>query len=540
MRSQVIVQYTDEKKRNKKTTNNIDQQAVVTYEPIPRGVRTIFHMQALGFQIPVEYRLGEDYVEARIPDELLLETSTYSLVTIELVPFFGAATDQDEGYMVVPDSSGAVVYFKEEHPRYARQFQEFAYGPDEVRWSRNVSEMYVSFNQSRRQVFGPYFGLVNVDQAFLGLVTDGEFDVKINAAPSGYIVDFYRASAEFQIRKEFSAYLARTRMVQTTESRRIGGDRAVRWYLLTGDEANYVGMANKYRDYLKHRYNIAGRLGLKGDVAPMHIRIINAVLKKGLIIDELITMTTFEQARSIVDELQSLGISNMDITLVGWTKGGVDGIVPRHWPPERALGGASALKEFVSWAKGKGVDVYLEDNFIDAVKKNGGFSARNEVVRTAAKVPVNDRGRFLISPMVAYDKFAKESIPRLANLGVAGLDLQKLGEWLIYDRNDYYRAERADTAGAWLSIAALAKRQWRWFKEQPVVLGGYFTGRHITNAWNRVVLQGINPREALELAVKDIDRELSKKQEEFGTRVPARREFIAKHGELKPGFQLDW
>lgn len=81
--------------------------------------------------------------------------------------------------------------------------------------------------------------------------------------------------------------------------------------------------------------------------------------------------------------------------------------------------------------------------------------------------------------------------------------------------------------------------QWRWFKEQPVVLGGYFTGRHITNAWNRVVLQGQNPREALEIAVKDIDRELAKKQEEFGTRVPPRREFIAQHGSLKPGFQLE-
>lgn len=71
-----------------------------------------------------------------------------------------------------------------------------------------------------------------------------------------------------------------------------------------------------------------------------------------------------------------------------------------------------------------------------------------------------------------------------------------------------------------------------------MVLGGYFTGRHIQNAWNRVVLQGTNPREALELAVKDIDRELAKKQEEFGTTIPTRREFVAEYGELKPGFSV--
>ena len=82
------------------------------------------------------------------------------------------------------------------------------------------------------------------------------------------------------------------------------------------------------------------------------------------------------------------------------------------------------------------------------------------------------------------------------------------------------------------------REQWQWFKEQPVVLGGYFTGRHIQNAWNRVVLQGMNPREALEIAVKDIDRELAKKQEEFGTVIPTRREYIEKYGELKPGFSV--
>lgn len=58
--------------------------------------------------------------------------------------------------------------------------------------------------------------------------------------------------------------------------------------------------------------------------------------------------------------------------------------------------------------------------------------------------------------------------------------------------------------------------QWEWFQEIPVVLGGYYTGRHIKNAWNRVVLQGWNPMEALEEAVRDINRELKRKQEEFG------------------------
>lgn len=64
------------------------------------------------------------------------------------------------------------------------------------------------------------------------------------------------------------------------------------------------------------------------------------------------------------------------------------------------------------------------------------------------------------------------------------------------------------------------QKQWEWFREKPVVLGDYFTPRHLTNAWNAVVLEGRNPREALEKAVEDINRELIRKQEEFGIEVP--------------------
>lgn len=60
------------------------------------------------------------------------------------------------------------------------------------------------------------------------------------------------------------------------------------------------------------------------------------------------------------------------------------------------------------------------------------------------------------------------------------------------------------------------QEQWEWATEMPVVLGGYFTGRHTSNAWNRVVLGEMNVRDSLELAIKDINRELISKQVEYG------------------------
>ena len=47
----------------------------------------------------------------------------------------------------------------------------------------------------------------------------------------------------------------------------------------------------------------------------------------------------------------------------------------------------------------------------------------------------------------------------------------------------------------------------------PVVLGGYFSKRHIYNAFNRTVISKQNPRDSLEEAVKDINKELLRKRE---------------------------
>ena len=57
-------------------------------------------------------------------------------------------------------------------------------------------------------------------------------------------------------------------------------------------------------------------------------------------------------------------------------------------------------------------------------------------------------------------------------------------------------------------------------EEQEVILGGYFTTRHLVYAWNRVYMQNQNPRDALEEAVKDINKEIKTKHEEYGFVYP--------------------
>ncbi|OAK71383.1 extracellular solute-binding protein [Lederbergia galactosidilytica] len=59
------------------------------------------------------------------------------------------------------------------------------------------------------------------------------------------------------------------------------------------------------------------------------------------------------------------------------------------------------------------------------------------------------------------------------------------------------------------------KRQWQWVDGIPQVPGGYFTGRHLDNAFRKVVNNNENPREALNDYIIYINDEIEIKRKEF-------------------------
>ncbi len=60
------------------------------------------------------------------------------------------------------------------------------------------------------------------------------------------------------------------------------------------------------------------------------------------------------------------------------------------------------------------------------------------------------------------------------------------------------------------------KSAWSWVKGVPAVLGGYYTNRNLTNAYNRCVINGQSVRESMEEAAEEVNTELRRKQEMYG------------------------
>ncbi len=63
---------------------------------------------------------------------------------------------------------------------------------------------------------------------------------------------------------------------------------------------------------------------------------------------------------------------------------------------------------------------------------------------------------------------------------------------------------------------AVILEQWKWLQEPVRLPGSYMQERELSNAWNRIVFDGVNPRVALDRSIILINREIARKMEEFG------------------------
>ncbi|MFD2615402.1 extracellular solute-binding protein [Paenibacillus gansuensis] len=61
----------------------------------------------------------------------------------------------------------------------------------------------------------------------------------------------------------------------------------------------------------------------------------------------------------------------------------------------------------------------------------------------------------------------------------------------------------------------VVQEQWKWLKDIPHIPGDYMLERQLSDAWNKIVFNGVNPRRAIEDATILTNREMAKKLEEF-------------------------
>ncbi|RXZ84031.1 hypothetical protein EBB07_02715 [Paenibacillaceae bacterium] len=442
------------------------EKAATKMENIDQGVRFTFDFddEVLNFGFAVEYRLTEQGFEATIPDSSIYENGRSKITTLDLLPFFGAQGKQEQGAAFVPDGSGALIRFKEEHPQYFDGYSEFVYGGDHAfkkRVNQDFSDFYMRKPNVKQDVALPVYGIYRDDtQGFLAIITEGDYDVRVNATLPGMRgIDMYRVSAEFMYRNDDIIFIGKSGEIPLFQGQRVTGDRTVRYVLLTDDKANYIGMAHAYRDYLITDRQVEP---VKQDQVPLQVRLFGGVRRDEIVGTTYVDMTTFAQAKTIIDAFLEKGVTSLELTIEGWSNDGVYGNQPGHFPIEGKLGGKKELTSLASYAKEHGINLYLKANYVkpyeDSSKVKTSRDAIRGIDREVREVPhyyISTRFSdwshvfYLLKPERVYDKYVSRESGQYAELGIAGVHLQYMGDTLYSDHDAKSLADRSVTAGVW-------------------------------------------------------------------------------------------
>ncbi|MBP3965152.1 hypothetical protein I8J30_20715 [Paenibacillus sp. DLE-14] len=400
------------------------------------------------FTVPIEYQLAGDELTVRVPVQEIQESKGYQIRTVELLDFFGAAGTDAKGYMLVPDGSGSLIQLnngKIGEEVYAQR----VYGEDENNNSRRRGQL----SEAARL---PVFGMKSGDDAWLATIEKGEGIASINADISGRKNSYNYAYASFAIRGEDELEIYKGNKVdeiQLLTEDSFKGDLQVRYSFLSGNEANYSGMAKRYREKLvqdKVLKPIGSQTGL-----PFYLDVLGAVDKQksilGIPYKGLMPMTTIDQAGQMAEQLKAAGVSNIQMRYVGWFNEGFDHKIAKNVKLDSELGSKTELKQLSEKLEAMGGRLYPDVAFQHVLRENRNFKPASDAARFVTReqamlAPINrafnamdlSLGSFYLLSPAKLPYFVDQFIDSYDGYGIDAVSLRDMGDLLQAD----YRVSR--------------------------------------------------------------------------------------------------
>lgn len=319
------------------------------------------------YKVPVVYTLEEDGLRVDLLMTAIEEYGDVYVESVALLPNFFAGKADAEGYLLVPDGSGALIDFGGYRSGMSG-YRQTVYGRDP---SLTTTQQVGQSMSSALPVLGIHQG----DAGVLIIADQGSALAVACGYPSGASTTYSSAWFEFTYRAVDKLTIAdrtwySTDVKMNNQHPNDREDVTVRYRFYASEESGYVAMANLYRDYLLEK-----GMERQADSEPgMHLDLYGGVKKErsvlGVIVTDLLPMTTFEQAGEIMTSLRDAGVTRLHVNLLGWNKGGLQDAVPTSVKPERKLGGEKSLAALLELAEQFDVTVELDVDFLRFYKQS--------------------------------------------------------------------------------------------------------------------------------------------------------------------------
>lgn len=306
------------------------------------------------FNISMIYTLGERELLVEVPYSEVSYDARYPITYLTPLPMFGAAGTAQEGYILVPEGSGAIIRYNNgklsQNPYYANM-----YG-----WDYGMERLEAA-NETR--IAYPVFGMGQADGSFLCVMDSAESYAGINADIAGRLNSYNTVNAKYRV-LHYDQYHVSAETSQSVfmYEKQIPNDTIRhRYRFVDGD--SYADLAGTFRSYLTEKYPEL-KQKTASEQMPVNVELIGAIdkilVKAGLPVDSVVPITTFRQAGAIINELLESSVSGLNVRLTGWCNGGVRQKVLTGIHVLNELGGEKELKSLISDTTTGNIPLYLD------------------------------------------------------------------------------------------------------------------------------------------------------------------------------------
>ena len=372
--------------KNYKQADLINDEHTLEYTRTENGFDAKVFFPEYGLGLTMQVRLEGDELTVTVPDDSIREeTDGIYMAMVSLYPMFGATyMDERTGYMLIPDGNGALIHLTDKEGRFATGYSQMIYGSDSgFKESAPADYLWDIYETvvSPRQVMAPVFGMAHTDEqtGYIAVVEQGENRCSIEAHPNGVMrVSYNRCFAKFLLRDVYKQPLnqSESTKMDMLEKDRTHHDLSVRYCLLSGDEANYMGMAARFRRYLTEDMKLERR----DDSYRTRVDFLAEDQEKFLVGTRAVVMTSAADVQEIFSDLQAAGVSSLIGEYRGWQNGGIWAVPVSSFSADGAIGGNAAVKELIRSAKEQD---YLLMPYVDALRMD---ASTNTFTYDAAKM----------------------------------------------------------------------------------------------------------------------------------------------------------
>lgn len=359
------------------------------------------------FTVALEYILDGSDLVVKIPHDALRSSADVNMTKIYLLDYFGAAGVQEEGYIFVPDGSGALIDFNNGKQNY-EPYQKNVYGTD---YTIPV-ETKATVEQPCHL---PVFGLKKDQAAFLAVIEKGDSSASIRADVSGRSNQYNSVSALFEVLKSNIQSLPYGDYpdIHMFAQRPISEDMQIRYMFLYGENTDYTDMALTYQKYLADR-DMIYKSEYKEEL-PFSLEMIGTIDYKASMllmpVKKHKKLTGYSEAQELLQKLNKDGVSNIHFVYDSWANGGFDNRVNNTVKLIGALGDQKSFRDLSAYASQKNIGLYPDVDFMYVGEKTLGFDANKNAAKTISDVTAfryaynlgtnamdTDTGRYIVKP----------------------------------------------------------------------------------------------------------------------------------------------